>query len=986
MPFNEEIVKLQRQRSVYLDFSQVNNAGVEWEGEVVRLYGIGPDDLGPYPIKGTVLSFGSFARSVLNMELDLEVPNVTIELVDDNNEWRVLAEPPSQQILYRWVHLMMRVLDDNGDYFDQLIGVGQITDPSFPAGKRVRLQLQLTGGDFLGGSVPRRLITMRDFPRCPPENVGKAVPIIYGVRSNQVRVAEITPGTPGSEEDACSGNILLSDTFESASPLSDTYSVNNSPTKTAGAGVGGSQGVVMNAGDAITAGPSFSGRTGCCSWDVNVGSGALLDMFTADGAQFVFSVGAGTGSGAPAGGINLIYNNLPSDITVNSAGGYWTEGTYFTLRVEWRISTYTGPTTADVEADGFLRVYVNNTLVCSAESVRVHGNSTAQTEIDQISFASSFGGGNVTIDNLVIREGAGEEEEEPVPAVCTPVDTGTGPNMTSGAVRCLLVDTGITTTVTVQNPAPEPGEFTIDTSIEQMGTAFANERIGSGFINVPTYFFVAPIIDGNVGPLSPIMDLDQGFDPDYPSHDAVISWNDLTTGTPDQWIVWMFTDSNFHPVSNPEPGARTRIINGTPYTDPDWPPGNTYDYQVVFTSVDDGDPWEPFPPLPGATTAFSGYRYLLAGHYLHRIAQVYVRRPVPVPAEEVDGDPTTVDMQVLQQEGTDFVQEVIEVNGNRYHTIRFFAAQQSDDCTTQYEVTANVEGIEDMADGTGALITEAFPMAEHLLLNWVFNDYRSSTGTYAPPGGRWFTDVPYSPGLLNHASFLAAQESSFLLTVGGYLGSGALTEPIETTQLVTDLMRSFGADFLYDPLIGWWVKLFDPSTIVRASLTEFDPHPPDDTVVGIISNSFDQRVERSVQNVVPYFAGPMTGRISDAGTDENGGYTVSGEVRDPDSIRIYGQTIAAPLYLNWTADPETAYSVVFRFLQHVRYPAIMAELRAPLSALLTPLGSEVAVTHPDGIGSVNGWSQRVCRIYRQTIDLDAMEVHLLLRDVDRLVP
>jgi hypothetical protein len=579
-------------------------------------------------------------------------------------------------------------------------------------------------------------------------------------------------------------------------------------------------------------------------------------------------------------------------------------------------------------------------------------------------------------------------------AGCAP-GTGTGPNMIGGAVRCILVDTGVTSTITVDTPAPPPGETTQDLSIPQ-ANGFANEQTGSGSINVPTWFFIAPLMsDGRVGPLSNIMDLDQGFDPNYPPHNAVVSWND-TSPAPDQWIVWMFTDSNFHPISNPEPGARVRIIPGSPHMTPTWPPGNTYDFQVIFTSTDDGDPWETFPPVgegTGGTTtssAFSGYRYVIAGHTLRRVLQVYVRQPVALPPTTAGGDSITVDAQILQHEGTDYVQEVIEVNGNRYHTLRFFRAMQSDDCTQQYEVTANVEGAETNADGSGVLITFGVAMVEHILLNWVFNDYRSSTGIYAPAGGRWFDDVPYAPGLVDHASFTTAQQASFAFVSGGYKGAGMMIEQKTGHEVVSDLMRSFGLDFFFEPLAAggngaWWAKLFNPDLVSRGTLKEIRPDPPSE--IGYIGTlSFSMHFDRAGQHtVVPYLAGPMFGMLASEGVNTDGGYTASGEVRDPEAIQAYGTKVSEPLILPWTREPLTAYSVAFRFLRMARYPPIYATVRTPLSALILPLASEVLVTHPDGTG-FTGWSQRVCRIYRMETDLDKLETTLLLRDVDALVP
>ena len=81
----------------------------------------------------------------------------------------------------------------------------------------------------------------------------------------------------------------------------------------------------------------------------------------------------------------------------------------------------------------------------------------------------------------------------------------------------------------------------------------------------------------------------------------------------------------------------------------------------------------------------------------------------------------------------------------------FNEPQVSDTCE-YYEVTANVKGIETNGNGTGTLLTNADDIFEHAMLNWILNSYQSSVGPYAPPGGPWFTDVPYAPGIWDHTA------------------------------------------------------------------------------------------------------------------------------------------------------------------------------------------------------------------------------------------
>lgn len=385
------------------------------------------------------------------------------------------------------------------------------------------------------------------------------------------------------------------------------------------------------------------------------------------------------------------------------------------------------------------------------------------------------------------------------------------------------------------------------------------------------------------------------------------------------------------------------------------------------TSVDDpntGDSVVSNCPTEAIGGASITPRYLLAGHCLRAINEVFVNRPDPETGEFV---------QTLMVEGTNYVQVIVEINGNRYHCIDFLneADIRSDSCQ-YYEVTANVDGATYNAEVGGVLIEDIVDIVEHIFMNVIFNTYRSSIGPYAPPGGIWFTDTSYSPGLINHPSFVDAKAASARKLAGGRLGAGALVEKIDARQLIHDLLVSSGLD-LYQYLGSWYVKMFEPNLVARAALARIDPTST------IIKETFEPTVDDSkMVNIIPFFAGPLGGF-------SNSGYLVSGERRDPVSIADYGEMISEPFYLIWTHDPATAVSVIVDYLQQWSTPLMGAQFTAPVGWYLTRPTAEVRVTSKEGFGTL-GWVDQVCRVLAVDLDIDSLLAKFTIRDINALVP
>jgi hypothetical protein len=377
---------------------------------------------------------------------------------------------------------------------------------------------------------------------------------------------------------------------------------------------------------------------------------------------------------------------------------------------------------------------------------------------------------------------------------------------------------------------------------------------------------------------------------------------------------------------------------------------------------------------------------VLAGHALHKVEAVYVLKPVVL---RIEGDEPvwSEPLQVKQVEGTDYRQQIREVNGHRYHLLLFQTAQISETCE-YFEVTANVEGIETNGDGSGTLLTNADDVFAHIMLNWIFNNYQSSIGPYAPPTGPWFTDVAYASGIWNQASVEAAKVVADGRVPGGYVGSGTLDEVIEAREWIRELLISFDLELYFDNATStqgaWCIRRFDP-TVLRTSLPHWSAGAD-----AILKDSFSLDIPvDQMMNVLPFFGGPTTQRMDTAAPQgatnaRGGGWRISGEMTSTASVSRFGMAIAEPFYLKWTDHAATVTDVMARYLKYQELPPVIATFRIGLRALTSPLGSLIRLSHPDGLGA-SGWTEHVCKVTRCDLDMDRLIANVTVVSVDRLM-
>lgn len=1010
MSFQTEIEKLARTRRAYLRFALAENTpGRLWTGAVDRRYGKVGDAQATVPVLGTVARFGTIQRSLANYLYSLEVPHVSVELFDPDREWRALAGGFEDQIVYRNLSLWLRVLDDVLAPYDERVAVAQIVKPSFPQG-RVTLDCEVAAGGFLGTKIPRRFITTADFPNCPPETQGLPVPIIYGRRHNDVASVAPPPivvtGMPGGSESddpvslppITSGIVycddLWTDDFE-AETIDSGYTGQDDFTLEPGEGVDESQAIRSAAiGAELSRVVSPPRRSFCIEW-------------TSDTDQQIQGYVQ-----EPVEGVNVFrMSDRDISIQVPLAGQLTflrnaiTPGTRQTFKLEGAFATknldvtLTAPLTPSqtvlyVSSSDRTRLRVGMHLLINGEIVRI------------LSFPTTEGGVNIIRSQFETYPGGGSRfvdgEWVYYPAIA---ETGTVLETydvngylkfyINGTVRYSRMNTDL-----IRSGDDEGAWSTVAWTPWGDGDDLS---IGSGIV------FSTTSTGGGGGtsltPGTPI-DCDPGGTSPSASGAAVRA---ILVGT------YMRGDTgDLVPIANPcgvSPYGSVAALAAALQAQKDagtlmtshFPRCLGYaDCQRIVSLTG------PVPTTEAELAALIGWSdmrcmafgecagtaggtgsqdnlYVLAGHALKAVTAVYVLKPVVV-AIENDNPVYSEPLQIQMVEGTDYRQEWRDINGHRYHFLVFTAAQVSETCE-YFEVTANVEGIETNADSSGTLIENADEVFEHIMLNWILNNYQSSAGPFAPPGSPWFTDVPYAPGIWDHDSVEAAKLVAEARLPGGYIACGTLDEVIEAREWIRELLISFDLELYFDNAAGiqgaWCITRFDP-TIPRASLPHWDAG-----VDAILKDSFStELVVDQMLNIIPFFGGPTTQRTNEGAiknTDAGGGgWRISGEMRSSSSIDRFGMAISSPVYLKWTDHAPTIANVMAQYLAYQELPPVPATFRMGLRALTSPLGSLVRLTHPDAIGPT-GWTEHVCKVIRSDLDLDRLVAQVTVVSMDRLM-
>lgn len=1046
MSFNDEIVKLQRTRRAYLRFAlEENNPARTWYGAVDRRYGKADDSTGIVPVYGTVVRFGQVQRSLANFLYSLEVPNVSVELLDPDGEWRAYVGGTTDHLINRNISLWLRVHDDLGDsVFEDRLSIMQVRKPSFLPGGRIQLDCQVASGGFLGDKIPRRFITTSDWSNAPVESQGLPVNIIYGELHNEVVPFTFGTGEGGSTGPGggIPGQVVSLGRFyplRDTAPGSAQRDLENFHGLSSAKGNWGSKNVTTNImsrnkGDQLSNGDTFNyqfestdpataERHGGCMFlyelTAPISIQGTLDLcFPKQGnypyapdKEMHWAVHAYVTIGRTGQVRGVLLNNYWEPIGVNNLPGH-NDAQTMQLASPVPINTVLGQKGDIVVVEiGIVQYNVPPTAPYGNASTIWWGTKsndgtpladlvrgirpTVKSIFGYLDFGQSpplgaswieFDAGNASVPPTSPYTG---DPASPTPMPeCDSEEEG-AISSDGGAVRAVRVGGYVVSPESTTEEFPPISAPVISGGVVGPGGSLTVRYVVTAIQDIPG----APIPQSyqnrtnHIGETNPSNVLTITNAPTKPGTSAVggsygtgnyvhIEW-DLVPGATTYRVYRKRSgiDADFYLI-DAWSGSGTDAFN------PDGK-GHYNDGEISGRSEYDIPKRDSTPPdtnQSGSGTVTSPAQinniYVLAGHALKEVTEVYVHKPVLIttPVESAtSGDSTDTPVRsdpvpVLQTEGVDYEQRWIDINGNRYHVLIFNQAQISETCE-YYEITANVKGIETNGDGTGTLITDAVDVVEHFMLNWILNSYRSSQGPYAPPGGPWFTDVPYAPGLWDFAAAATAKATSANRIDGGYQFAGILDRVVEVRELIRELLFSGDLTLAFSDqgsgVSGAWSLGMLSLNVDPMTLPHYDASDI------ILATTFEISVEVDLQvNVIPFFSGPYTQTVNVNKVRPGGGWLISGELRDFESISLYGLAVSEPLYLRWVRDPATALDVITHYLSYLRFPPLLARHRAGLQPILEIPGSLVTISHPDGVGGP--WNRHLCQIIRNDVDADRL--------------
>lgn len=251
----------------------------------------------------------------------------------------------------------------------------------------------------------------------------------------------------------------------------------------------------------------------------------------------------------------------------------------------------------------------------------------------------------------------------------------------------------------------------------------------------------------------------------------------------------------------------------------------------------------------------------------------------------------------------------------------------------------NVRGIEDQADGTGALITDAFEQFLHWFINWgPLGDYQT---------GAWLPAPTWTP-LAEHCqidtdSFRAASAAAALDVPGGYVGAGVLSEPASLRDWIARWCLSTDTRIGLNASGQWavWRQSSDEEATIARTYTELRH---------IQAGSFTLtplREEHWNRLLFVYRRNPATGDWD------------SGEqaITDAESIATYSDTRTRQTIELWfVASAAVATDILTRTLaRHADPPLAVTFETIDLCGTLSELGDVIGVTHIAGAGPA-GWT------------------------------
>lgn len=374
------------------------------------------------------------------------------------------------------------------------------------------------------------------------------------------------------------------------------------------------------------------------------------------------------------------------------------------------------------------------------------------------------------------------------------------------------------------------------------------------------------------------------------------------------------------------------------------------------------------------------HKFLVAGHACKSIDSWYVGG-IRQPTFSAEGDPDTEAYFLIpgysaynNAFGTNVTTETI--NGRLYTVVYVKEGGNSPidvegirNGSTPFSL--NVQGIEDVGNGTGTVISRSFDIYKHAMQNWVFGDYQSGAWLSTPT-------FPDSEGvlLMREESFSDASTLSARRIGGGYVGAGGFGLDgnfVSVREAVRLLNVSCDCDSGLNRLCQFFVSMTDDSLAVLTSSPEFVD--VDDIKFGsfAVDDDFSNHF-----NVVPYAY--AKDYVSGSQTPWRG----TAEARDQASIDGYEDTLTMPTQeLGFVRDQITASDIAHRRLLRHKDPPRRVQFTTPVQGYNAELGDVRLLSHYEGIGA-SGWSRQPLRVHRHTANLNDDTVQFECYDLSRL--
>lgn len=315
----------------------------------------------------------------------------------------------------------------------------------------------------------------------------------------------------------------------------------------------------------------------------------------------------------------------------------------------------------------------------------------------------------------------------------------------------------------------------------------------------------------------------------------------------------------------------------------------------------------------------------------------------------------------------------VDINGRRY-TLFYIRGPQGDAAADGTQpVTVSLDGIENVGNGSGGVLTSIYDQYEHFLRNIVCRDYQ--TGNWYWSGPTW-EDTPNDVDIIDALTFIACKSKSEYRVSGGYTGAFVVGMDVNGA-LAQDTVRKWIArlNLSGDTYSGFSRKsqfsifMLDerPSVLVGA--------PQYTAQLGINKGTFEveDRVD-DIENQINWSCNLnyATGKYVSTGVVQNVDLqTAMNEVR-PFSLDMPCQPLVG-----------AAYDIATRRLRRRQYPYRLVKFESDMGALTVDLGSIILVSHPAAPGS-SGWVDRPCFVMRHEFDPQAFVIYLVALDIQYL--